>query len=287
MVLCCFGRHVSGTCRDDIKRRELEKMGFDAFTFNINNNELGSLSTLGEATHILISIPSDVNFGDPLMSLHEDLRCSLSSGNLQWLGYLSSTSVYGNCGGAWVDEDYPVDPSLETTKSRLAAEISWQELGCQLGCLVNVFRLGGIYGPGRSALNTIIEKGPTSKKQSKRNSKLYTSRVHVADIYQSINASFKVPSSGRIYNIVDDDPAPRAEVFAFARALIEKKWPGLIVESEATADVLLPMEGSSGEKRVSNARLKKELGVSLLYPSYREGLKSIIASLELPSNSIT
>ncbi|KAK8914600.1 hypothetical protein KSP39_PZI023636 [Platanthera zijinensis] len=263
------GWHVSGTCRDAIKKKQLEELGLDAFLFEINKIQLRSLSTLQYATHILISIPPISGAGDPLLCLHEELRPLLSCGNLQWLGYLSSTSVYGDCGGNWVDEDSPINPKMESAKLRLAAEEGWLHLGRQLGFAVNVFRLGGIYGPGRSALDTITMNASLSEKQKKRWSRLYTSRIHVADIYQSINASFNVPNSGRIYNVVDDDPAPRAEVFAFARGLIERKLAGRIAEASAAADIDPVKEYSAGEKLVSNSRIKNELGVRLAFPSYR------------------
>ncbi|KAK8939368.1 hypothetical protein KSP40_PGU009785 [Platanthera guangdongensis] len=216
-----------------------------------------------------------------LLCLHEELRPLLSCGNLQWLGYLSSTSVYGDCGGNWVDEDSPINPKMESAKLRLAAEEGWLHLGRQLGFAVNVFRLGGIYGPGRSALDTITKNASLSEKQKKRWSRLYTSRIHVADIYQSINASFNVPNSGRIYNVVDDDPAPRAEVFSFARGLIERKLAGRIAQASAAADIDPVKEYSAGEKLVSNSRIKNELGVRLAFPSYRSGLESILSSFDL------
>lgn len=273
------GWHVSGTCKDAIKKKDLEEVGLDAFTFEINKIQLKTLPTLQYATHILISIPPISGAGDPLLCLHEELRPLLSCGNLQWLAYLSSTSVYGDCGGSWVDEDSLINPQTESAKLRLAAEEGWLHLGRQLGFPVNIFRLGGIYGPGRSALDTITKNVSLSEKQKKRWSRLYISRIHVADIYQSINASFNIPHSGRIYNVVDDDPAPRAEVFAFAQGLIEKKMAGRNAEAGADIDPL--WEYSAGEKLVSNARIKNELRVRLAFPSYRSGLESILSSFDL------
>ncbi|KAL6007135.1 hypothetical protein ACLOJK_032631 [Asimina triloba] len=136
---------------------------------------------------------------------------------------------------------FPISATSERTKARVAAEKAWMDLGHKLGVQINVFRLGGIYGPGRRG----------------------------------------------IYNIVDDDPAPRAEVFAFARALIEERWPGRIKQSPTTdnEDSVSWKENMRYEKRVSNARLKKELGVMLHYPTYRSGLQSIIESMNNPFNS--
>ncbi|URD85860.1 4,6-dehydratase [Musa troglodytarum] len=225
------GWHVSGTCTSAPMKTELEKIGMEAFVFDAVSDQLRSLHTLQRATHLLVSIPPIVGIGDPLLCLHGELQATIGDGNLQWLGYLSSTSVYGDCGGAWVDEDYPPNPKTESTKSRLAAEKGWLDLGHELGVAVNMFRLGGIYGPGRR----------------------------------------------RIYNVVDDDPAPRQEVFAFAQSLLEERWTGIVCKLDNND--MKPHKSRAGcEKRVSNARLKKELGVSLMYPTYRLGLRNILES---------
>ncbi|KAK1301360.1 hypothetical protein QJS10_CPB12g00068 [Acorus calamus] len=279
------GWYVSGTCKDPVKKKELEEIGLDVFLFDANSNdELTSLNTLQSSSHLLISIPPVVDVGDPLLYRHEEsLRSALSCGNLQWLCYLSSTSVYGDCGGAYVDENYPANPLSEFAKARLSAEKGWLKLTHSLGVPTYIFRLGGIYGPGRSALDTIIKQESLSKAQRIRESKQYTARIHVADIYQAIEASFNIQSSRKIYNIVDDDPAPRDEVFAFARALIEARWPGQLKEvSPGGVSDLTPVRKINGEKRVSNALMKSELGVSLLHPSYRSGLQCIADSWEDP-----
>lgn len=132
-----------------------------------------------------------------------------------------------------------------------------------------------------SALDTILERKSLSEGQKMRETRLYTARIHVADIYQAIKASFNIAFSGKIYNVVDDDPAPRAQVFAFAEALIEKRWPRMasgsgFTSSSAREDLKSLEENLHGEKRVSNARLKRDLGVRLRYPSYRLGLESIL-----------
>ncbi|XP_077244268.1 NAD(P)-binding Rossmann-fold superfamily protein isoform X2 [Tasmannia lanceolata] len=263
---------VSGTCTSVIKKENLEKMGFEAFLFSASDLELRSLNALQDASHLLISIPPIVDLGDPVLCLHQDiLRNKLSNGNLQWLCYLSSTSVYGDCGGAWVNEDYPINAATKSAKARLAAEKGWLDLGHDLGVPAHVFRLGGIYGPGRSALDTIIKKESLSQDPRMRGSRHYTARVHVADICRALKASIDMTLSRKIYNVVDDDPAPRAEVFAFARDLIEKRWPGKMdgSHSPSTEDLTIQKNSNRGEKQVSNALLKKELGVSLLHPTYR------------------
>ncbi|KAK7819147.1 hypothetical protein CFP56_040655 [Quercus suber] len=188
--------------------------------------------------------------------------------------------VYGDCGGAWVDEDYPTSPTSELANLRLVAEKRWLNLGDDLGLSAQVFRLGGIYGPGRSAVDTIIKQGALSESQKMRVSRQYTSRIHVEDISQALKASIHAPSHGKAYNIVDDDPAPREEVFAYARDLVEKKWPGQIKQSTNESESFIKKGSPRGAKRVSNARMKKELGVRLLHPNYGSGLQSIINHME-------
>ncbi|GLT41100.1 hypothetical protein SLA2020_151900 [Shorea laevis] len=275
---------VSGTCTSMKKKRELEQNGFDVYLFDANEPEVRNMNSLKCYTHLLVSIPLLMGIGDPVLQHGEFLRSAMMDGNLQWVGYLSSTSVYGDCGGAYVDEDHPTSPTNELARLRLAAEEGWLNLGHDLGLAAQVFRLGGIYGPGRSAIDTIIKQESLSEGQKMRGSRKYTSRVHVEDICQALKASIDMPSSRRIYNVVDDEPAPREEVFAYALDLIEKKWPGLIKKhSSPQKDESFVQGGSSrGEKRVSNSRIKKELGVQLFHPSYKSGLQSIIDQMESP-----
>ncbi|XP_044509885.1 protein YeeZ isoform X2 [Mangifera indica] len=275
---------VSGTCTTDIKKEKLQERGFDVFLFNANKPEQRILDALKHYSHLLVSIPPIVGVGDPMLQHMELLRSTLVDGHLQWLGYLSSTGVYGNCGGAWVDEEYPAKPTTELGKLRLAAEERWLNLAHDLGLSAQVFRLGGIYGPGRSAVDTIVKQVPLSESQKLRSSGQYTSRIHVDDICQVLKASIQKPSSGNIYNVVDDYPAPREEVFAYALDLIEEKWSGTYKESKSMEEAEpFGKKGSlRGEKRVSNARIKKELSVRLLHPSYKSGLQSIIDQMEKP-----
>ncbi|XP_062190635.1 uncharacterized protein LOC133893577 isoform X3 [Phragmites australis] len=238
--LLAQGWQVSGTCTSAAKKRELEALGMCASVFDATESNLADLQSLQCATHLLVSIPPILGIGDPLLNLNEDLKRTLSHGNVQWLCYLSSTSVYGDCGGALVDED---------------------------------------------ALDTLVKSNSLSQRQKLRESKQYTARIHVADIYQAILASMSIRCARKIFNVVDDDPAPRAEVFAFARSLIERRYPDLITE---------PIDVNStgfdsqvriipAKKRVSNARLKQELGVELLHPTYRSGLQSILDSWQAES----
>ncbi|XP_030950593.1 uncharacterized protein LOC115974389 [Quercus lobata] len=274
------GWAVSGTCTSITKKKQLEEKGFDIYLFDANQPEQSTIDLMKYHTHLLVSIPPVVGIGDPMLQHEELLRSTLMDGNLQWLGYLSSTSVYGDCGGAWVDEDYPTIPTSELANLRLVAEKRWLNLGDDLGLSAQVFRLGGIYGPGRSAVDTIIKQGALSESQKMRVSRQYTSRIHVEDISQALKASIHAPSHGKVYNIVDDDPAPREEVFAYARDLVENKWPGQIKHSTNESESFIKKGSPRGAKRVSNARMKKELGVRLLHPNYGSGLQSIINHME-------
>lgn len=238
------------------------------------------LDDLRCCTHLLVSIPPIDGIGDPILQHEHFLKGRLVDGNLRWLGYLSTTSVYGDAGGAWVDENYSPKPSSNLAKLRLESEKGWLELGQDLGLSSYVFRLGGIYGPGRSAIDTILKRENFSERQKRRATKKFTSRVHVVDICQALKASISMQQQRKIYNIVDDDPASREEVFAFAQQLIERKWPGLINPTDYSVSISTVAGGA--EKRVCNASIKNELGLKLVYPCYRSGLQNIIDIMQNP-----
>ncbi|KAL4577370.1 hypothetical protein LXL04_013479 [Taraxacum kok-saghyz] len=280
---------VSGTCTSVSKKEMLEKLGFNVHLFDATDpklvffllnfrpfifmNKLEVINILNEHTHLLVSIPPCKDIGDPVLQHAKLLKKKLNNKHLQWLCYLSTTSVYGDCGGEWVDETYQPNPKSELAKLRLAAEEQWLSLGHDIGVSSHVFRLGGIYGPGRSAIDTILKQGNLSDVQRGRSFKKYTARVHVADICNALKESICKPNPGRIYNIVDDDPAPRTQVFSYAHKLMNEKW-GCEMKEEGILG--RNVEGSLvGEKRVVNRRMKNELGVRLIYPSYRSGLESI------------
>ncbi|XP_074272745.1 uncharacterized protein LOC141596467 isoform X2 [Silene latifolia] len=270
---------ISGTCTSITKKKELEEKGFDTHVFDACHPEWKILDILSCYTHLLVSVPPIENVGDPVLQHQDHLRSRLLRGNLQWLCYLSSTSVYGDSKGAWVDEDFSPQPSKNVGKMRLSAEEGWLKLGHDLGISPYVFRLGGIYGPGRSAIDTLLKKRHLSDSQKRRGSRNFTSRVHVADICQALKASISADLHSEIYNVVDDDPAPRAEVFEFAQQLVNKRWPGLVTTNKSSIERTDPI---GEEKRVLNARMKNELGVKLVHPSYRSGLQSIIHHMPDP-----
>ncbi|CAO2835654.1 unnamed protein product [Amaranthus hypochondriacus] len=272
------GWDVAGTCTSIIKKKVLEQKGFDVHIFDALKPEWNILDKLRCCTHLLVSIPPIEGIGDPILQHEKAFKARLVDGDLKWLCYLSTTSIYGDARGAWVDENYIPNPSSQLAKMRLKSEEGWLKLGEDLGISAYVFRLGGIYGPGRSAIDTIL-KEEISERQKKRATRKFTSRIHVADICQALRACISNQVQRKVYNIVDDDPASRAEVFAFAQQLIERRWPGLIDLTDYSIDTEI---SCGGEKRVSNALIKKELGLQFIFPSYRSGLQSIIDSMEDP-----
>jgi len=227
---------------------------------------------LGEATHLLHSIPPSAE-GDPVLQpVAEILR---NSHQLKWIGYLSTTGVYGDRDGGWVDETTPVRPNNARGQRRVTAERQWLALGAQHGIATQVFRLAGIYGPGRSALDDV--RAGTARRIFKPGHDF--SRIHVEDIAQVLEASIARPHSGAIYNVCDDLPAPSAEVVAYACELLGVAPPPLLPFAQAEAS-LSPMarEFWSANRKVRNDKIKSELGVKLLYPDYRVGLRAICGS---------
>jgi len=215
-------------------------------------------------THILVSIPPDET-GDPALARYGDEIATLEG--LQWLGYLSTTGVYGTRDGGWVDETSELNPTGVRGARRVAAEQGWLALGA------HVFRLAGIYGPGRSAFDAL--RACTARRID-AGSQVF-SRIHVDDIASVLLASIVKPRRGAIYNVCDDQPAAQEAVIAHAARLRGAEPPPLVPLAEAD---LTPMARSfyADNKRVSNALMKKELGVTLAYPDYQAGLAAILAA---------
>ncbi len=190
------------------------------------------------------------------------------------LGYLSTTGVYGDHGGKWIDESTPVAPSSARAERRVAAEQAWLEWGAQSKVPVQIFRLAGIYGPGRSQIDAL--RAGTARRIVKRGQVF--SRIHVDDVAATLEASMTHPHAGRIYNVCDDEPAAPHQVVEHAATLMGMQPPPL-EELEAAALSVSEMALSfyAESKRVRNQRIKSELGITLRYPSYREGLKYILA----------
>ena len=213
---------------------------------------------LSKATHILSSIPPDAEQGDPVLNLYREV---IKAASAKWIGYLSSTGVYGDTGGAWADERAAL---AGRRAPRMAADLAWQRLR-EDAC---VFRLPGIYGPGRSALERLIE----GKAHRIDLPDQIFSRVHVDDIARGIIASFDGPAG--VYNLSDDLPAAQNQVIAYAAKLLGKEAPPILSLKEAN---LSPEAQSfyTENRRISNRKAKRLLGWSPIYPTYRQGLRAI------------
>ncbi|NNF71502.1 MAG: SDR family oxidoreductase [Rhodobacteraceae bacterium] len=224
---------------------------------------------LQSATHILVSVGPDAN-GDPVLARVRDDIAAVAP-NLKWVGYLSTTGVYGDHAGGWVDETTPLTPSTQRGEYRKDAEAAWQALAAETGLPLHIFRLAGIYGPGRGPFAKV--RAGTARRIIKPGQVF--SRIHVDDIAQVLAASMAKPNPGAIYNLCDDDPAPPEDVIAHAAELLNVPIPPAI--DFDTAD-LSPMARSfyAESKRVRNDRIKEELGVRLIYPSYRDGLAALL-----------
>jgi nucleoside-diphosphate-sugar epimerase len=270
--LAAEGWLVSGTCRTAERAAALSAAGFRVHFFD--RDRPLSRQALEGASHLLASIPPDAA-GDPVLGMHGHEIASMSG--LSWLGYLSTTGVYGDRGGGWVDETAALRPTGERGRRRVAAEAGWLALWRSNGVPVHVFRLAGIYGPGRSAFDAL--RSGTAKRVDKP-SQVF-SRIHVEDLASVLIASISRSRPGAIYNVCDDDPAPPAAVVAHAAALLGVPAPPLVPFETAA---LSPMARSfyNDNKRVSNRLIKAELAVSLRYPDFRTGLAAILANETCP-----
>lgn len=253
------GWHIIGTTRSAASCQRLKDSGVEPLVWP--GNPLGP--ALARATHLLVSIAPDAA-GDPVLA---NYGSQIAAANLNWVGYLSTTGVYGDHQGGWVDEDTPLAPSTKRGQQRVMAERQWQALGLPL----HIFRLAGIYGPGRGPFAKV--RDGTARRILKPNQVF--SRIHVADIAQTLAASIAQPNPGQIYNVCDNDPAPPEDVIAHAASLLGLPIPP--AESWDTAE-MTPMARSfyAESKRVRNDRIKSELGVKLAYPDYAAGLRGLL-----------
>jgi nucleoside-diphosphate-sugar epimerase len=261
------GWTIIGTSRSQARIRELAGRGHRAVTFG----DVGSSGILSASPlYILVSAPPDET-GDPALQAFSD-RLSAMAGNIAWVGYLSTTGVFGDRQGEWVTEESPAQPLSERGRRRLKAENDWFAWGLANAVPVQVFRLAGIYGPGRNQLVSVLEG--TARRIEKPGQVF--SRIHVEDVATVLQASMRQPNPGRLYNVCDDEPAPPQEVVAFAANLLGREPPALEPYELAKA-TLSPMAASfyQESKRVDNSRMKAELGVHLAYPTFREGLSAL------------
>jgi nucleoside-diphosphate-sugar epimerase len=268
--LIAEGWAVSGTCQSADKAAELTEQGIRAIVFNRTQVPPRPERLLDGVTDVLVSVPPDEH-GDPVLDHFVD---TLRHASLRWLGYLSTTGVYGDCGGRIVDETAPLQPTSDRSRRRVEAENRW--LGLHRDCRqpVHVFRLAGIYGPGRSAIDQ-VRRGEA--RRIRRPGYVF-SRIHVEDIALILRASMARPSTGRIYNVCDDEPAEPSEVTAYGCRLLGVPIPPEIPFAEI-APRMSPMALSfwQDRRRIANNRIKRELGIQLRYPNFRVGLAAIAA----------
>lgn len=267
------GYGVAGTARSADTLRALRARGHDVVAFASGAPLADPASTVADVTHVLSSIPPDAD-GDPALLAHgEDL--ARHAPRLRWIGYLSTTGVYGDHGGAWIDETTTPAPASDRARQRLLAERQWQALGAARGVPVHIFRLPGIYGPGRSALDQV--RAGTARRIARAGQVF--SRIHIDDIATTVLTAMDSGLDSAIYNVADDEPAPQADVVAFACALLGVEPPPLVDYADVEAR-LSPMARSfyAESRRVRNERIKRALGVTLAYPTYREGLRAILAA---------
>jgi len=222
---------------------------------------------LAGTTHLLVSIPPDLE-GDVVLRQHREDIAALP--DLAWVGYLSTVGVYGDHKGAWVDEETPTRPTSERSLRRLQAEQAWLGFRSETGPRVEIFRLSGIYGPGRSVIDNL--KAGTARRIVKPDQVF--NRIHVDDVARVLAAAIDKDTGHRIYNVSDDEPAPPEDVVAYAAELLGLPAPPVVAFEAAD---LSGMAASfwAESKRVRNVRIREDLGVELLYPTYREGLRAL------------
>jgi nucleoside-diphosphate-sugar epimerase len=264
------GWRVTGTCRLPEHQDPLIAAGIEPLVFDGTQPLADAPALLADATDLLVSVPPGAA-SDPVLGHHAaDIAAAV---NLRWIGYLSTTGVYGDTGGAAVDEASPLNPTGDRSRRRIAAERAWLDLLNGNRRPVHVFRLAGIYGPGRSPFEQI--RAGQARRIDKPGHVF--SRVHVTDIVCVLRASMAKPDPGRVYNVCDDEPAEPAAVIEHACRLLGVEPPPLIPFDVAFAE-MSPMAQSfwRDHRRVDNGRIKHELGIMLTCPNYRVGLARIL-----------
>ena len=256
------GWTVIGTTRDPDKAERLRADGIVPLLWD----RMAVEEALGRVSHVLISAGPDAE-GDPALRLCGPAVAERAA-QLDWVGYLSTTGVYGDHGGGWGDEDTPLTPGTRRGAMRLAAEDAWRAIP---DLPLHIFRLAGIYGPGRGPFAKV--RAGTARRIVKPGQVF--SRIHAEDIAQVLEASIRQPDPGAVYNLCDDDPAPPQDVILHAAELLGLEPPP--EEAFDSAEMSAMARSFYAEsKRVSNRRIKEELGVTLYYPDYRAGLAALL-----------
>ncbi|MGZ9109185.1 MAG: SDR family oxidoreductase [Micavibrio sp.] len=260
------GWAVAGTTRDNDKRRFLKDQGIKPFLFDHEHPLEDPQLFLRGTTHLLISTPPS-DEGDPAYLLHEEDILKIPT--IEWIGYLSSTSVYGDREGGWVDENSEIRPSNRRGSRRARAEQQWLSLYESHKLPVHIFRLAGIYGPGRCALDSV--RAGVARRINKPGHAF--NRIHVEDIVQILRASMEKPNPGRAYNLADDLAAPSHEIIKCACEMLGLEVPPLLPYDDTD---MAPIARSfyADNKRIKTDRIKTELGIKLKYPTYKEGLQA-------------
>jgi nucleoside-diphosphate-sugar epimerase len=268
------GDHVSGTVRSRDKAQALSVAGITARVFGPDGGDNAIEADLAAADALLISVPPGIG-GDLVLKTYAPQIAA--SPKLRWIGYLSTIGVYGDHGGAWIDEQTPTAPTNARSIERADAEQTWLAFGAASNIPVQIFRLAGIYGPGQSQLMQLARG--TAKRIIKPGQVF--NRIHVEDIARVLDASLERPRAGGIYNVTDNEPAPPQDVVTFAAQLCGVAPPPEISLDDAP---LTEMGRSfyAESKRARNDLLHNELGVTLAYPTYREGLTVLRAAGEGP-----
>lgn len=256
------GWHIIGTTRSAEKLDEIAATGVEPLLWP--GNDLAAL--LSRCPNVLLSAGPGEG-GDPVLAERETAFRQKAEG-LRWVGYLSTTGVYGDHEGDWVEERTPLTPSTKRGMARVRAEAQWQDIP---NLPLHIFRLAGIYGPGRGPFAKVRQG--TARRIIKKGQVF--SRIHVEDIAQALALSLAQPEGGAIYNLCDDDPAPPQDVLAYAAELLDLPIPPAVPFEEAD---LSPMARSfyAENKKVRNDRIKQELGWRPRYPDYRSGLQDLM-----------
>ncbi|MGB7242738.1 MAG: SDR family oxidoreductase [Sulfitobacter sp.] len=258
------GWRVIGTTRSAEKASAIETTGVIPIIWP--GTDIAPL--IAQAEYLLISAGPGPD-GDPVLSMAKE-AIATAAPHLKWVGYLSTTGVYGDHNGGWVDETTALTPTTQRGRKRVQAEQAWQSIP---DLPLHIFRLAGIYGPGRGPFAK-VRKG-TARRIIKPGQVF--SRIHVEDIAQTLAASLQHPNPGAIYNLCDDDPAPPQDVIGYAAGLLGLPLPPAIAFEDAD---MTPMARSfyAESKKVRNDLIKSELGITLKYPDYRSGLQALLDS---------
>ncbi|MEZ5669905.1 MAG: SDR family oxidoreductase [Alphaproteobacteria bacterium] len=272
-ALVADGWQVTGTVRDPARAAALSGPGLAMLAYDGATVGEALAARLAAATHLLGSIPPDEAAGGEDTGGDPALRALAAAGTpprLAWAGYLSTTGVYGDTGGAWVDEDSPAAPADAKAAARLAAEAAWRRWQAHSGIALDILRLAGIYGPGRSALDAVREG---RARRIVKPGQVF-SRIHVDDIVAAVRACIARPDGLRVFNVCDDEPAPPQDVTAFACALAGVAPPA---EEPFETAALGPAARRfyAANRRVSSARIKAALGLAWRHPTYRSGLQAL------------